>query len=168
MNPPAKRLPWLGSLQHGCLVASPHSSTGTLQVMERVPPDAMLDDIQLEMKPFQILYTEGDLVHVMDTASFEQLTIPSQAFGDQKQYIVPDSEITLKFYQDQVVQARVASQVTLSVKELQPAAPKADGSLLRPAFLENGLRVQVPTHVNEGDAVIIRTEDSSFVKKVST
>lgn len=55
----------------------------------------------------------------------------------------------------------------MKVRSLQPAAPKADGALLRPAFFDGSLRVLVPAHVAEGDDVVVRTEDCTFVRRAA-
>lgn len=99
------------------------------QVMERHPPDAALDDVQLDSKTATVLYTEGDLVHVMDSESYEQAAVSAGLFGDQKPFVVPDSEVTLRVWDGEVVRAQVSGRAGgLIYFTAKRYSWKADGS----------------------------------------
>src|SRR3712207_8441700 len=52
----------------------------------------------LDEREMQYLYRDGDAFHFMDTDTFEQLHIGSEALGDSVNYLVPDAIINAEFY----------------------------------------------------------------------
>src|SRR3970040_193415 len=52
----------------------------------------------LDEREMQYLYHAGDDYYFMDTASFEQVHITSEALGDSVSYIKPEATILVEFY----------------------------------------------------------------------
>jgi elongation factor P len=119
---------------------------------------AMLDEHEM-----QYLYNDGDLYYFMDTTSFEQVHISVEALGDSKNYLIADSVIRVEFYEDEPVGIELPPTVELVVKETVPGIKGATASAqVKPATLETGLVVSVPSFINEGDKVRISTETGEY------
>ena len=117
----------------------------------------------LDEREMQYLYSDGDLFHFMDTASFEQVHISSEALGDSKNYLVADAVIRVEFYELEPVGIELPQTVDLVVKETVPGIKGATASAqVKPATLETGLVVQVPPFVNEGDRIRVNTETGEY------
>src|SRR5437870_10512636 len=54
---------------------------------------AMLDERQM-----QYLYNDGDHYYFMDTSTFEQIHISTEAMGDAVNYLISDALIHVEFY----------------------------------------------------------------------
>jgi elongation factor P len=123
---------------------------------------AMLDERQM-----QYLYKDGDSFHFMDTTSFEQLHIPSEALGDSVNYIIADAIITVEFYGEEPVGIELPQTVDLKVEDTVPGIKGATASAqVKPARLETGLVVQVPPFVNTGDTIRVNTETGEYLSRV--
>jgi len=123
---------------------------------------AMLDERQM-----QYLYKDGDSFHFMDTATFEQLHIASEALGDSVNYIIPDATITVEFYGEEPVGIELPQTVDLRVEDTVPGIKGATASAqVKPARLETGLVVQVPPFVNTGDTIRVNTETGEYLSRV--
>jgi elongation factor P len=119
---------------------------------------ATLDETQM-----QYLYSDGDLFYFMDTTTFDQVHISSEALGDSKNYLVADSVIRVEFYEGEPVGIELPQTVDLVVKETVPGIKGATASAqVKPATLETGLVVQVPPFVNEGDRIRVNTETGEY------
>jgi elongation factor P len=119
---------------------------------------AMLDDHEM-----QYLYNDGDLYYFMDTTTFEQIHISSEALGDSVNYLMPDAIIRVEFYGTEPVGIELPATVDLVVRETVPGIKGATASAqVKPATLETGLVVQVPPFVNEGDKVRVSTETGEY------
>ena len=117
----------------------------------------------LDEREMQYLYSDGFLFHFMDTASFEQVHISSEALGDSKSYLVADAVIRVEFYEGEPVGIELPQTVDLLVKETVPGIKGATASAqVKPATLETGLVVQVPPFVNEGDRIRVNTETGEY------
>jgi elongation factor P len=117
----------------------------------------------LDEKEMQYLYNDADTFYFMDTTSYEQIHITREAMGDSKDYIIPDSVIRVEFYGEEPVGIELPATVDLLVKETSPGIKGATASAqVKPATLETGLVVSVPSFINEGDKVRINTESGEY------
>jgi elongation factor P len=123
---------------------------------------AMLDEREM-----QYLYNDGDHYYFMDTSTYEQIHISSEAMGDAKDYIIADATIRVEFYDVEPVGIEMPPTVDLIVKETVPGIKGATASAqIKPATLETGLVVNVPSFINEGDKVRVNTETGEYQSRV--
>jgi elongation factor P len=117
----------------------------------------------LDEREMQYLYNDGDSFYFMDTTTFEQVHISSEALGDTVNYLIPDSVIKVEFYDVEPVGIELPPTIDLVVKETVPGIKGATASAqVKPATLETGLVVQVPPFVNEGDKIRVNTETGEY------
>lgn len=117
----------------------------------------------LDEREMQYLYNDADHYYFMDTSTFEQIQIASEALGESKDYLIPDALIRVEFYDVEPVGIELPPTVDLLVKETVPGIKGATASAqVKPATLETGLVVQVPPFVNEGDRVRVSTETGEY------
>jgi elongation factor P len=121
----------------------------------------------LDEREMQYLYNDGDLYYFMETSTFEQIHISSEALGDSKDYLIPDSVIRVEFYDTEPVGIELPPTVDLVVKETVPGIKGATASAqVKPATLETGLVVSVPSFVNEGDKIRVNTDTGEYQARV--
>jgi len=121
----------------------------------------------LDEREMQYLYNDGEMYYFMDTSTYEQIHISSEALGDSKNYLVADSIIRVEFYDIEPVGIELPATVDLVVKETVPGIKGATASAqVKPATLETGLVVQVPPFVNEGDKIRVNTETGEYQSRV--
>src|SRR5687767_4600219 len=122
---------------------------------------AILDERQM-----QYLYRDGDAFHFMDTSTYEQIHLDREVLGDNANYIIPDSIITMEFYGDEPVGIELPISVDLKVVDTTPGINRATASAqVKPATLETGLVVQVPPFVNNGDMIRVSTETGEYLSR---
>src|SRR5438132_1770319 len=121
----------------------------------------------LDEREMQYLYHDADHYYFMDTSTYEQIHISSEALGDSKDYLIADSIIRVEFYESEPVGIELPPTVDLLVKETVPGIKGATASAqVKPATLETGLVVQVPPFVNEGDKIRVNTETGEYQSRV--
>src|SRR5947208_11774749 len=113
------------------------------------------------------MYNDGDHFYFMDTANYEQIQISAEALGDSKDFLIADSIIRVEFYEEEPVGIELPPTVDLLVKQTVPGIKGATASAqIKPATLETGLVVNVPSFVNEGDKVRVNTETGEYQSRV--
>jgi elongation factor P len=139
--------------------------SGTLSDQKLRSEDSV-ERATLDERVMQYLYKDGDSFHFMDTDTYEQLHIPSEALGDSVNYIVPDATITVEFYGSEPVGIELPQTVDLTVEDTAPGIKGATASAqVKPARLETGLVVQVPPFVNNGDRIRVSTETGEYLSR---
>ena len=130
---------------------------------EKFRAEVDVERATLDEREMQYLYNDGDHYYFMDTSSFEQINISSEALGESKDYLIPEMTILVEFYDVEPVGIELPSTVDLIVKETVPGIKGATASAqVKPATLETGLVIQVPPFVNEGDKVRVSTETGEY------
>ena len=117
----------------------------------------------LDEREMQYLYNDGDLYYFMDTSNYEQIHISAEALGDSKDYLMPEMTIRVEFYDVEPVGIELPPTVDLTVKETVPGIKGATASAqIKPATLETGLVVNVPSFINEGDKIRVNTDTGEY------
>ncbi len=133
---------------------------------ERFRSEDKLEKAHVEPRQMQYLYADGDNLVFMDMESYEQLTIPAEDMGDQMGYLLPNTEVQINFHDENPIGLELPANVVLEVVDTDAAikGQTASGSG-KPAELETGIRVTVPTFVNIGDKVKVNTETGEYVER---
>ena len=122
---------------------------------------AILDERQM-----QYLYQDGDDYYFMDTTTYEQVNITSEALSESVHYLKPEMTIQVEFYGVEPVGIELPPTVDLKVLDTVPGIKGATASAqVKPATLETGLVVQVPPFVNPGDVVRVNTETGLYLSR---
>jgi elongation factor P len=133
---------------------------------QKLRSEDILERAVLDEREMQYLYKDGDSFHFMDTGSYEQLHIPSEALGDSVNYLVPEALIKVEFYGSEPVGIELPQTVDLKVEDTAPGIKGATASAqVKPATLETGLVVQVPPFVNTGDVIRVNTETGEYLSR---
>jgi elongation factor P len=120
----------------------------------------------LDEREMQYLYADGDSYYFMDTTSYEQYHISSEALGDSVNYLKAEMTITVEFYGAEPVGIELPMTVDLKVTDTAPGIKGATASAqVKPATLETGLVVNVPPFVNTGDQVRVSTETGEYLSR---
>ena len=125
------------------------------------------DSVRLETKKMQFLYSDGTDFNFMDMSSFEQLSIPAETVGSAANWLKENDEATLMYAGDELISIEPPMFVELEVTETEPGF-KGDTATntTKPATLETGVTIQVPTYGEIGDVLQIDSRDGRFVKRV--
>lgn len=125
------------------------------------------DSVRLETKKMQFLYSDGTDFNFMDMSSFEQLSIPAETVGSAANWLKENDEAALMYAGDELISIEPPMFVELEVTETEPGF-KGDTATntTKPATLETGVTIQVPTFVEIGDVLQIDSRDGRFVKRV--
>lgn len=120
------------------------------------------DQAHIETKPVQYSYESGGTYFFMDMNTFETYELSEEALGNNKYYVLEGMDLTLRFFETEVLDVVLPDKVNLLVTETTPAAAGASSTSTKDATVETGLRVRVPQFVKEGDKIVISTIDGSY------
>ncbi|MEH7237028.1 elongation factor P [Bacillus sp. JJ1562] len=121
---------------------------------------------QIENRRMQYLYANGDSHVFMDNESYEQIELPASAIEYELKFLKENMEVHIMMFQSETLGVELPNTVELKVTETEPGikGDTASGGS-KPATLETGLVVQVPFFINEGDVLIINTDEGSYISR---
>jgi elongation factor P len=122
---------------------------------------------QLENRPVQFLYRDGDDFHFMETDTYEQFVLTAVQLGDAVDYLKDGMTLDRTAYQGETLGVELPVAVDLRVVETEPgfAGDTATGAR-KPATTETGLVVQVPLFVDAGDTIRIDTRTGEYLTRI--
>ena len=121
----------------------------------------------LDSKEMEFLYNDGEDYYFMDTETFDQIILRSDILDDAPMYLLPNTKVTVNFYQGNPVSLELPSSVELKIIETEPTLKTATvTSSYKPALVETGLKIQVPPFISEGEIVRIDTSDGKYLERV--
>ena len=126
-----------------------------------------VESVRLESKKLQYLYNDGADFNFMDNDTYEQTAVSAEMVGDAAQWLKENDEATLLYAGDELISIESQMFVELEVTHTEPGF-KGDTATntTKPATLETGVELQVPTFVEIGDILQIDTRDGRFIKRV--
>ena len=125
-----------------------------------------IDRINVDEVAMEYLYADGTDYYFMNTENFEQLHLTKDTLGDAVDYLIPNLQIKVEFYDGKAVGVELPQTVELTVVETEPGLKSATASsVTKPAKVETGLIVQVPPFINEGEKIRVDTAEGAYLSR---
>ena len=125
-----------------------------------------VEKAQIDNRPMQYLYANGDQHVFMDTETYDQIELPEANLQEELKYLLENMTVHIMMYQGETLGVELPNTVVLEVTETEPGI-KGDTATggSKPATMQTGLVVNVPFFVNQGDKLIINTTEGSYVSR---
>ena len=125
-----------------------------------------IDKITVDEIDMEYLYNDGDAYYFMNTENFEQTHLTKDTLGDAVDYLIPNLQIKVEFFDGKAVGIELPQTVDLTVVETEPGLKSATASsVTKPAKTETGLVVQVPPFINEGEKIRVDTSEGAYLSR---
>jgi elongation factor P len=112
-------------------------------------------------RQMQYLYDEGDGRVFMDQENFEQITIQVDQI-EGADLLGTSCEVQVLLHNDKPVGVALPNFVVLEVTETDPPVK---GGRLKPAIVETGAQIPVPSFIERGQKIKIDTRERKYVER---
>ncbi|MDY0346186.1 MAG: elongation factor P [Acholeplasma sp.] len=126
-----------------------------------------VDKAQIDKTRMQYLYSSGDMHVFMNSETYEQIELTQAQIAYESKFIYEGMEVDVMFYNEvEVLGVLLPDKVTLEVVETVPGV-KGDTktNALKDAIVQTGLLVKVPMFIEQGEKIIVSTQDGSYVSR---
>ena len=125
-----------------------------------------IDRINVDEVSMEYLYNDGDDYYFMNIENYEQTHLNKDTLGDAVDYLIPNLQIKVEFFDGKAVGIELPQTVELTVVETEPGLKSATASsVTKPAKTETGLVVQVPPFINEGEKIRVDTAEGAYLSR---
>lgn len=132
----------------------------------RLRSEENVEEAYLDKRKYEYLYSSGSEHVLMDSQSYEQITLDDDAFGDGPKYLKPNTPLEVCMYEGQPVVVTLPNTVDLEVTDTSPEIKGATATNQnKPATLETGLVVQVPPFIKIGDVLRVDTRSGEYLTR---
>ena len=98
----------------------------------------------------------------MDLETYETYELSEERLDFNKYFIVEGSEVTLLFFDGELLSISVPEKVELTVTETDAAIKGAPSNQTKDAVTETGLRLRVPQFIEPGEKIIVFSTDGKY------
>ena len=133
---------------------------------ERFRASEEVERVRVDEEKFQYLYQQENKLIFMNLTDYEQMELDVEFIGDKIDLLRENDEVILEMYDEKPIGIQLPNTLIFEVSETEAVVKgQTAASSNKPAVLENGLRVMVPPFIEQGEKVIINTEDLTYLKR---
>lgn len=120
----------------------------------------------LDRRDMQYLYKEGPDYIMMDSESFEQISVSEAQIGSGVKYLKENMNISILLHDNKIIGVDMPNHVELEVTDTPPSE-KGNTSQggTKPAILETGASVNVPFFIGNGDRIRVDTRTNEYLDR---
>jgi len=132
----------------------------------RFHPNDRLDDVELERRDMEYLYSDGAEFYFMNPDTYEQISLPKEVIGAHEKFLQPNLRVPVELCEGRPVKVVFPEGVELKVTVSPPPLREHDSATFKTATLENGMEVLVPQFIKEGDIVKIEVATGKYLERI--
>lgn len=123
--------------------------------------------VEMEYRNMQYLYHDATGYTFMDSTSYEQVSMSDEDVGAMGKYLKEGMEVTITTHEDRPVALQLPRKITYKVIQTDPAVKgdTASGNVTKEAVTDGGFVVHVPIFINEGDSIVVNTDNGDYVER---
>jgi elongation factor P len=128
-----------------------------------------VEEVAVETKTFQFLYTDDTSYVFMDTESYEQVHVPQAGMEDRKDFLLEGQEVKLLLWEETPIDIMLPYKMVFTVTQAENGE-KGDtvSGATKTVVVQTGLKVKTPLFIKQGDRILINTESRDYVERVNS
>lgn len=128
-------------------------------------PQERLEELQLERRMMEFLYTGDDNCTFMRPDTFEQIEVPDTILGVAKSFLQSGMELPVEFFEGEPISVVFPEVTDARVARTATASHSQQDSAWKEAVLENGLTVRVPLFIAPGETIRVEVKTGRYVER---
>lgn len=125
-----------------------------------------VEGARLDTKELQVLYRDADGVHVMDSTTYDQYMLDNETTGESAQWMEPGMTFQVEWLENKPIGLQLPAVIELEIVETAPAMRGSTKTAsTKPATLSNGVTIQVPEFVAEGERVRVDPRSGQYLER---
>jgi len=128
-------------------------------------PEERLEDVELDRKAMEYLYEDTDGYYLMDPDTYEQIQLNRTLLETFSPFLQPNMRLPVEFLDGEPVNVIFPDWVELKVTSTPPSISSLQDEVYKPAALSNGMQVQVPQFIKEGDVIKVDVNTKKYIER---
>lgn len=125
-----------------------------------------IEKADMSTRELAFSYADGTHFHFMDQKTFEMVELSKEDLGDAAQWLTENMTVLAEMYEGRPVGIELPSSLELEVVQTEAAlAGATKTAMTKPAKLSNGVTVQVPAFVKQGEMVRVDPRESKYLER---
>ncbi len=120
----------------------------------------------IDKHSMQYLYNSGDFYVFMNNETYEQIEIATPSLEHEIKFLYEGLEVKVVMFESEVLGIELPDKVALTIIECEPGI-KGDTAqnATKTATVQTGHLIQVPLFIENGEQVLVSTNDGKYVSR---
>ena len=133
---------------------------------ERFRSSDTVEKAAVEEIKYNYLYDDEKSYYFMNPKNFEQSEVNKNLIGEKGKFLKENLEVLISFYEEKPIQIEFPNQIICKIESTDVALKgQTVSSSYKPAILDNGIKIQVPPFIENGDDIFVDTRNFEYIKK---
>ena len=128
-------------------------------------PQERLEEVHLEPRTLEFLFSDADNCIFMDPDDFEQVAVPRAIVGAAEKFQRSGMLLPVQFFEGKPISVLSPAVAEARIARTAPPAHAHQDSAWKEALLENGVRIQVPLFIAPGEIVRVDVKAGRYVER---
>ncbi len=125
-----------------------------------------VEEADINKRNSQYLYKDGENLVFMDPKTYEQESIPTKLVGESSKFLKEGDTVQVLYYEDLPITVELSMSGVFEVTYTEPGFKgNTVNNALKPATIETGATVKVPTFINIGDKIRVDTRTGEYLER---
>jgi elongation factor P len=134
---------------------------------KRFNVDERLETPFLEDKAYEYLYRDGESFVLMDTETYDQVSVDPDIVGDAVQFLKANERVKCQIYNGKIIVLELPIVVELEVTDTPPVVKGATATNQpKDAVVETGAKVRVPAFIEPGERIRVDSRTGEYLERV--
>ena len=126
-----------------------------------------VDEAAIETREMDYLYSDAEGAIFMDSTSYEQMTLSDAVLGDAKPWLAEHMKCWVELLEGSPIGVTLPKSVEVTVRHAEATMKgQTAAKQNKPAVLENGVAIQVPSFVESGQRIRVDPTEKRYLERV--
>lgn len=118
----------------------------------------------IDKRPAIYSYDDGDYSIFMDNSDYNEIRINKLRLQWEKKFLIPGNEVKLRVYQQtEILGVDLPPSIEVEVTDAPPGVKgNSATNTTKTITIETGWKLQAPMFINNGDRIIISTDEGKY------
>ncbi len=126
----------------------------------------MVEEVYLQRKPLEYLYSQAEEHYFMDMETYDQFPISDELLGGLKDFLLPEMKLEVEFFEGNPVGVVQPDYVVMTVTSTGEARRGEADNVWKTAIIENGLEIMVPPFIKTGDRIKLDVSTKKYLGRL--
>lgn len=124
------------------------------------------EEARIDRIKVQYLYEDNGTYNFMDVETYDQFELSSEQVGNTKNFMKENMEVEITRYKSELLGITLPEKVDYEIIKTEPAVKgNTTNNTTKEATIETGLVVRVPLFIEQGERIIVTTEDGKYYSR---
>jgi len=111
-------------------------------------------------------YKDGDSFYFLHEETYENYEVNKALIGEKESFLRENEKYTLSLYKNKPIEVIFPERIRLKVASAPPGIKQHDSTTAKEVTLENGMVIDAPQFIEEGDIVEIDSHTGKYIDRV--